>query len=218
MDRHAIAETVAGQVRFETRTVFRLRLEREGRKPFVVMQAGLRRFGAMGYALCMTELADQFVQRDEKPDHLIVCSSSATQPGLILANKVLGMGVRIHGVAPIEWSYDIKEAFLKILVQMAEVLELEVSFTVNDIENLDGYIGEKGYGFPTAQGNEALRLLAATEGIFVDPIYSAKALAALVDLIRRGEITAGETVVFLHTGGTPAIFAYADELGLESGG
>jgi 1-aminocyclopropane-1-carboxylate deaminase/D-cysteine desulfhydrase-like pyridoxal-dependent ACC family enzyme len=96
---------------------------------------------------------------------------------------------------------------------MAELLDLEVVFDRDDVENLDTYIGEKGYGYPSQAGNEALHLLAETEGIFVDPIYSAKSLAGLIDMIRKKEIGADESVVFLHTGGTPAMFAYADELG-----
>ncbi len=167
----------------------------------------------MGYALCMAELADQFQQQNLKPGRLVVCSSSATQPGLIFGNKALGLGLRITGIAPISWSYDIREAFLAILEQMAKLLDVDVAFTRDDIESLDTYIGDKGYGYATPEGNEALRLLATTEGIFVDPVYSAKALAALVDLVRKAEIGADEVVVFLHTGGTPAIFAYAEELG-----
>ena len=188
------------------------RLKSAGRKPFVVMQSALRHFGAMGYALCMAELVEQFRESGEKLDTVIVCSSSATQPGLIFANKVMGTGARIIGIAPIKWSYDIKEAFLQILHKMAGVLDLGVSFLPEDIVNLDSYIGDRGYGFPSARGNEALSLMARTEGIILDPIYSAKALAALIDLIQREEIDARETVVFVHTGGTPAIFAYAEEL------
>ena len=190
----------------------RRRLEAEGRKPFIVMQSSMRPYGAMGYALCMAEMAEQLSQQGVKPDRLVVCSSSATQPGLVFGNKVLGTGLRITGISPMTWSYDVTDAFLAILRRMAELLDLEVEFDRDDVENLDTYIGEKGYGYPSLSGNEALHILAETEGIFVDPIYSAKSLAALIDMIRQKQIGAGETVVFLHTGGTPAIFAYADEL------
>ena len=188
------------------------RLEKQGRRPFVVMQPALRHFGAMGYALCMAELADQFQQLGERIDTLIVCSSSATQPGLVFANKILDLGVRIVGIAPIKWSYDIREAFLNVLRGMAAVLDLSIRFTHDDIENLDTYVGSRGYGFPTPAGNAAMRLLARTEGIIADPIYSAKALAALVDLVEKRDIVAGENVTFLHTGGTPALFSYHKEL------
>ena len=188
------------------------RFKREGRNPFVVLQPENRPFGAMGYALCMAELADQFDRIGERIDTLVVCSGSTTQPGLIFGNKAMGMGARIIGIAPISWSYDVKEAFLGVLGRMAETLDLEVSFSGEDIINLDHYIGPQGYGYCSAEGNETLRLMARTEGIMLEPIYSAKALAGLIDLVRIGEIGTDETVVFVHTGGTPALFAYAEEL------
>ncbi|MDP6777748.1 MAG: D-cysteine desulfhydrase family protein [Candidatus Latescibacteria bacterium] len=188
------------------------RLRQDGRKPFVVMQRENQHLGAMAYALCMAELADQLGHMGERADTLVTCSGSTTQPGLIFGNKVLGMGVRIIGMAPIRWSHDLKTAFLDILARMDEVLELDMPFTAEDIINLDSYIGPRGYGYPSAEGNAALRLMARSEGILLDPIYSAKAVAGLIELVHKGEIGAYETVVFLHTGGTPALFSYAEEL------
>ena len=191
------------------------RFKQEGRNPFVVLQSKNRPFGAMGYSLCMVELSEQFDRIGQRIDTLVVCSGSTTQPGLIFANKVMGMGVQIIGISPISWSYNIEEAFLEILSSMAENLNLEVSFSNEDIINLDQYIGPRGYGYCSADGNDALRLIARTEGIMVDPIYSAKALSGLIDLVRIGKIGADETVVFIHSGGTPALFAYAEELTSE---
>ncbi len=188
------------------------RFKREGRNPFVVIDPVNRPYGAMGYALCMAELADQFERLDEQLNTLVVCSAGTTQPGLLFGNKVLDLGVRILGIAPIIWSYDLKEAFLGVLSRMGEILEMDVPFSAEDIINLDHYLGPKGYGYCSPSGNEALRMMARTEGILLDPIYSAKALAGLIDLVRIGEIGPDETVVLVHTGGTPALFAYAEEL------
>ena len=188
------------------------RLCRDGRRPFVVMQRENQHLGAMAYALCMAELADQLGHMGERVDTLVTCSGSTTQPGLIFGNKVLGMDARIIGMAPIRWSYDLKGAFLDILSRMGEVLDLDMPFSPEDITNLDSYIGPRGYGHPSAAGNQALRLMARTEGILLDPIYTAKALAGLIELVHKGEIGAYEMVVFLHTGGTPALFSYAEEL------
>jgi 1-aminocyclopropane-1-carboxylate deaminase/D-cysteine desulfhydrase-like pyridoxal-dependent ACC family enzyme len=188
------------------------RLVREGRKPFLVMAPANQHFGAMGYALCMAELADQLSNLGQEINTLVVCSGSTTQPGLIFGNKVLGMGIRIIGMTPIVWSHDLKKAFMGVLGRMAGELGLEIPFSGDDILNLDSYIGPLGYGYPSREGNEALRLMARTEGVLLDPIYSAKALAGLIELVQKGEIGAYETVVFLHTGGTPALFAYAEEL------
>ena len=187
-------------------------LRSEGRRPFVVTQPSTRHFGAMGYALCMAELHDQAARLGERIDTLVVCSASTTQPGLIFGNRLLDMGVRIIGVTPIHWSYDLKDAFQDVLQRMAETIELDVAFSADDIINLGSYVGPEGFGSCSPEGNEALNLLARTEGILLDPIYSAKSFAGLVDLVEKGEIGPDENVVFLHTGGTPTLFAYADEL------
>ncbi len=188
------------------------RLKRESRNPFVVMRSANRPYGAMGYALCMAELADQFDRIEVTPTTLVLCSGSCTQPGLIFGNRVLGTGVGIIGLRPIRWSYDVKEAFLGVLGRMNEILGMDAEFTEDDVINLDQYIGSQGYGYCSPEGNEALRLMARTEGILLEPIYTAKALSGLIDLVRIGEIGPDETVVFVHTGGTPALFAYAQEL------
>ena len=189
------------------------RLKAEGRNPFVVMRPETRPFGAMGLSLCMAEIADQLAEQGERVDRLVVCSGSTTQPGLMFGNKMMGLGIGIVGVTPVVWSYDLKEAFLRIFDRMAELLDADVSFSSDEILNLDGYIGPDGYGYPSDEGNQALRLMATAEGILLDPIYSAKAMAGLIDLVRQGLIGRDEVVIFVHTGGTPAVFAYSKELG-----
>jgi 1-aminocyclopropane-1-carboxylate deaminase/D-cysteine desulfhydrase-like pyridoxal-dependent ACC family enzyme len=189
------------------------RLVSEGRKPFMIMQPDVRHFGAMGYALCMAELVDQFSNLGETLDTLVVCSGSTTQPGLIFGNRVLGMDTRIIGMAPIVWSHDLKKAFLDVLGKMTQVMDLDLSFSADDIINLASYVGPRGYGYASPEGNDAFRMVARLEGIFLDPIYSGKAFAGLADLVRKGQIGSDETVAFLHTGGTPLLFAYAEELG-----
>ncbi len=187
-------------------------LRTEGKNPFVVMKPENRPYGAMGYALAVTEMKEQMACRGESVDVIVGCSGSCTQPGIIFGNKTLDLGARIYGIAPIEWSYDVKAAFLGVLARMVEILELDLSFTVDDIWNSPDYIGVEGYGYCSKAGNEALRLMATTEGILLDPIYTGKALSGLMGLIEKGEIGSDETVVFLHTGGTPALFAYTQEL------
>ena len=189
-----------------------LELKAEGKKPFVVMKSANRPFGAMGYALAAAEMAEQMARIGEKIDAIVGCSGSCTQPGMIFGNKVLDVGARIYGVAPITWSYDVKDAFLVVLNRMAEILGLDIGFDRDDIWNSPDYIGEEGYGYCSKAGNEALRLMATNEGILLDPIYTGKALSGLINLSNAGEIGPDETVVFLHTGGTPALFAYTDEL------
>jgi L-cysteate sulfo-lyase len=187
-------------------------LKAEGKHPFIVMQSANRPFGAMGYALAVAEMSEQMATLGEKIDVIVGCSGSCTQPGMIFGNKVLDVGARIYGIAPIAWSYDVKDAFLGVLSRMSEILDLDVSFDRDDIWNSPAYIGENGYGYCSKAGNEALRLMATKEGIILDPIYTGKALSGLIDLVKQGEISSEESVVFLHTGGTPALFAYTEEL------
>ena len=196
----------------ETKEQLAEELKAEGKHPFIVMKAANRPFGAMGYALAVAEMTEQMAHLGEKVDIIVGCSGSCTQPGMIFGNKVLDGGARIYGIAPIAWSYDVQDAFLGVLGRMAEILDLDVSFDRDDVWNSPDYIGEEGYGYCSKAGNEALRLMATTEGILLDPIYTGKALSGLIDLAKKGEIGADETVVFLHTGGTPALFAYTQEL------
>ena len=184
----------------------------EGKNPFIVMKPENRPFGAMGYALAICEMSEQITHLGEKIDVIVGCSGSCTQPGMVFGNKAIGMDARIYGIAPIQWSYDVTDAFLGILNRMNEILDLELEFDRSDVWNSPDYIGEEGYGYCSKAGNEALRLMATTEGIILDPIYTGKALSGLIDLVKKGEIGKDETVVFLHTGGTPALFAYTQEL------
>lgn len=188
------------------------RLKNEGRNPFVVMQKANRPYGAMGYALCMAEILEQCEALGEKPTTIVLCSGSCTQPGLIFGKKALGVDTRIMGIAPIVWSYDIQEAFIGVLNKMSDILGVDVAFERSDVENTNAYVGERGYGYYTEEGNAAVRLMAQKEGILLETNYTGKALSGLIDLVKKGDIGSDETVVFVHTGGTPALFAYSEEL------
>jgi 1-aminocyclopropane-1-carboxylate deaminase/D-cysteine desulfhydrase-like pyridoxal-dependent ACC family enzyme len=91
-------------------------------------------------------------------------------------------------------------------------LGIDVAFKAEDVANSNDYIGER-YGVPTNEGLSAVKLVARTEGILLDPVYSGKAMAGLVDHVRQGTLGSDDTVVFLHTGGNPALFAYHDAFG-----
>ena len=95
--------------------------------------------------------------------------------------------------------------------ETAQLLEMNLTFTPDEITVYDEYIG-KGYGIPTPQGIEAIRLVAQTGGIILGPVYTGKAMPGLIDLIRQGRFTPKDTIIFAHTGGAPSIFAYAKEL------
>ena len=94
------------------------------------------------------------------------------------------------------------------------MLQCDLELSPSDILSSDEYIGER-YGVLTQEGRDALKLVAETEGIFLDPVYTSKAMAGMIDQIRKGIITKNETVGFIHTGGLPALFAYAEDLMLS---
>jgi 1-aminocyclopropane-1-carboxylate deaminase/D-cysteine desulfhydrase-like pyridoxal-dependent ACC family enzyme len=190
-------------------------LTRAGRKPYIVRPFGLDKLtlGAFGYVDGALELDAQLEAGGIDADYLYLCGSSMTPAGMALGLRALGRRIRLINVAPILWSEPRAVDIARIASAAAARLELDVRVAPEDIENHDEYIGAR-YGVITEGGREALRLLAGTEGIILDPVYSAKAMAGLIDHIRSGRIGKGETVVFLHTGGTPALFAYAEDLDL----
>jgi 1-aminocyclopropane-1-carboxylate deaminase/D-cysteine desulfhydrase-like pyridoxal-dependent ACC family enzyme len=136
-----------------------------------------------------------------------------TPAGMLLGLRALGRRARLVNMAPIVWSEPRAVDIARLATAAAARLDLDVTVAPGDIESHDAYIGER-YGVVTEGAREALRLVAGAEGIILDPVYSAKAMAGLIDHARTGRIDRGQTVVFVHTGGTPALFAYADDLGL----
>ncbi len=191
-------------------------LKAAGRKPYLVAPFDVQTLAlsAVGYVAAMAEIAGQLDEIGAAADHLYLSGANITPAGLAVGARALDLETRIVGITPIRWQRDRPTDIAAIASAAARRLDLDLSFTADDIINDDGYIGER-YGVVSDGGREALRLAAGTEGLILDPVYSGKAMAALIDHIRRGKIAKGETVVFLHTGGTPALFAYAEDLGLD---
>ncbi len=190
-------------------------LERAGRKPYLVRPFGLDKLvlGAVGYVNGALELDAQLEAAGIEPDFLYLCGANMTPAGMALGLKALGRRARLVNVAPIVWSEPRALDIARVANAAATRLGLDVRITPEDIDSHDNYIGER-YGVVTEGAREAIRLVAGTEAIILDPVYSAKAMAGLIDHVRTARIRKGQTVVFLHTGGTPALFAYADDLAL----
>jgi D-cysteine desulfhydrase family pyridoxal phosphate-dependent enzyme len=190
-------------------------LRAAGRKPYVIKPLGVDSLaiGALGYVEAAIELDEQFEAGGIAPSHLYVCGANMTPAGMALGFKALGRAIQFVNITPIQWTEPRDEGIAKIANAAAGLLGIGLSIDSRDIQNHDTYIGER-YGVVTEEGREALKLLARTEGLILDPVYSSKALAGLIDHVRRGSLTRDDKVVFVHTGGTPALFAYADDLGL----
>ena len=128
-----------------------------------------------------------------------------------MARRYSAGRVRFDSCAPIRWPWDTPKDLAEVGNAAAALLGLPHRLTAADIDIRDDYIGEQ-YGVLTPGSREALDLLARTEGILLDPVYTGKAMAGLIDDARHGRLGAKDQVVFIHTGGTPALFAYRDEL------
>jgi L-cysteate sulfo-lyase len=186
-------------------------MRQAGRRPFVWDRITGRPIAAVSYALCLAEILEEIRQRDIEPSVIYVAAAGATGAGLALAKVVLGFKGRIRLLCPIRWPWDTAADLAEVANQTAVLLELPHRLQAADIDVSDEFIGPC-YGAVTAGGREAMDLLAKTEGILLDPVYTAKAMAGLIDDIRRRRVGPEDAAVFIHTGGTPAVFAYRDEL------
>jgi L-cysteate sulfo-lyase len=142
---------------------------------------------------------------------LFASSSGGTQAGLVIGARACGFPGQVLGISVDKTAGHLRETVSALLAPTAARLALDLDLGPDDVHVNDGYLGG-GYAVLTGAEREAVRLVAELEGILLDPVYTGKAMAGLIDMIRRGQIRANETVLFWHTGGTPALFAYADEL------
>ncbi len=185
-------------------------LKAEGLKPYVVGGPHATALAAVGFTWCMAEIHQQQETLGVEADWIYAASAGGTQAGLVLGAKALGMKIKPFGVAPLSWDNRVKR-IQQAANAAAAILDLEVSICGTEVRNTDAFVGQ-GYGMLTPECAEAIRLVAQTEGIFLDPVYSGKAMAGLIDHVERGQLTSDDTVIFLHTGGTPQLFVYNDEL------
>ncbi len=183
-----------------------------GRKPFVWERKHCNTLGAISYALCLAEIVDQLEASSLKPSAIYVSSAGGTGAGLLLGKAVLGLTCPIRLQAPIRWPWNMQQAIADTTNRGAEILGLPHRIGPEEVEVNEEFLGPAGYGKASPEGSEALRLLAITEGILLDPVYTAKAMAGLIADIHHQRVQPDEVVVFIHTGGTPAVFAYAEDV------
>lgn len=182
------------------------RLEAEGSRAYLIPAGGSNALGATGYVDCATELAAQFAAEQIRPTAVLhATGSGGTQAGLIFGLSAAGINADVYGVsvgAPQAEQAGKVERLLHEMAGPAGITPAEWPITVDD-----NYIGD-GYGQPTPEGIAAVRTVAQLEGILLDPVYTGKAMAALIDRIRQSPDMLGDTVVFLHTGGAAALHGY----------
>jgi D-cysteine desulfhydrase family pyridoxal phosphate-dependent enzyme len=186
------------------------RLRGEGKNVAVIPIGASIPLGALGFVRAVEEATAQLEAMNTRIDYIFHSSSSGgTQAGVVAGCQLFDWNVKVVGVSPDDSSASISAEVSKIIRGVGETLGVELS---EDVTVLDEYIGD-GYGVPSAQGEEAIELLARTEGIILDPVYTAKAMAALIDWIRRGQLTENDNLMFWHTGGQLALFYAPEERG-----
>lgn len=188
-------------------------LRAAGRRPYLIDPFDLEVLArsTLGYVEAALELDAQLDAAGTDADHVYVAGANMTPAGLLLGLRALGRKARVVGIAPIEWDEDRRVDIARIASAAARLLGLDLAFGPEEVISHGDYIGE-GYGVLSAAARDAFLLAARSEGLILDPVYTGKAMAGLRDHVRRGLVGRGETVVFVHTGGNPAVFAYAEDL------
>jgi D-cysteine desulfhydrase len=190
-------------------------LRKNGRKPYVVPYGGSNELGATGFVEALCELDSQTFEMQIDFDHIVFASSSGgTHAGLLVGKSLLKKSFALTGIA-IDKVGSAEKTVAELIIDLANAtatsLEADLSFSPSDLSLNENYTGA-GYGIIGEAEKEAIRLTAKHEGILLDPVYTGRAMAGLIDLIRKGHFTKDEFVLFWHTGGAPALFASANEL------
>lgn len=188
------------------------RLHADGARPYLVPHGGSNELGALGYIFAMAELADQLKAEAVEMDAVVTATSSGgTQSGLVMGAALFAFNSEIVGIS-VGPERDVVRARLSAITSAArDRWDLPVEANAQQFEVHDDYV-DGGYGILTDLERGAIHLAARHEGLMLDPVYTGRAMGGLIDLIRRERFTSDQTVLFWHTGGTPALFAYSDRL------
>lgn len=181
------------------------RLRGEGRKPFAIPIGASTPLGALAFALAIAELVDQM----PAPDVIVHSTSSGgTQAGLVAGCRLLGLQTRVVGISADDPSQSLQNQIRAIVSGIADLLKMDPGKLSKGtpLEVDDRFVGD-GYGIPTDESREAIELAARTEAIFLDPTYTAKAMAGLIAYVRQQKFKENQTVLFWHTGGQVGLFA-----------
>ena len=187
-------------------------LTSEGRKGYLIPVGGSNPIGATGYAACAQEILNQSFDMGLVFDTLVCASGSAgTQAGLVAGLAGCGADIPVIGINVSRAREAQEDIVYRLAGETAGYLGIKGEIPRKAVTCLGDYVGP-GYSLPTPQMAEAVRLVARTEGILLDPVYTGKAMAGLIDLVRKGHFKRDDNILFLHTGGSPALYAYQDYL------
>jgi len=182
-------------------------LKAEGRKGYILPGGGSNALGALGYVACAEEILAQTFEMGLKLDHIVCASGSAgTHAGLLTGLVGNNAQIPVTGINVRRPRAEQEKNVHTLCLDVAKLLGIDAP-PRDRVTALDEWVGP-GYSLPTPQMIDAVRLLAKGDGVLLDPVYTGKAMAGLIDLARRGAFKKGENVLFLHTGGAPALYAY----------
>lgn len=184
------------------------RLQQQGKRPYLIPIGGSNAVGSLGYVRCALELIEQLDEQALKVDQLVVATGSAgTQAGLLAGLIIAGVDIPVLGITVSRPGSEQEQLVLTLLQQILQRLGLDPVLANGKVHANGDYYGAS-YGVVTQDSLNAISTTAQTEGILLDPVYTGKAMAGLIDLCQRGIIAKGSTQLFLHTGGSQALPAY----------
>ncbi len=184
------------------------KVREEGGMPYFIPGGGSNKVGALGYVNCAIELLQQADEQGLRIDTVVTSTGSAgTQAGLVVGLEDGNSGIKVYGVSARLPRDKQEELVYNLAVETAAYVGMKGEISRESVVANSDYVGP-GYGQPTPEMVEAVNLLARTEGILLDPVYSGKAMAGLIGEIRKGTFSKDDNIVFVHTGGTAALFAY----------
>lgn len=201
-----------GEPAAEVTNVVTRQLTSMGRKPYVIPVGGSNVVGTTAYVRAMGELMHQLEEQQINIDVIVFATGSGgTQAGLVLGAEVYGFRGQVFGVSVSRPADDLRMQVAALATATATHLGLGTMSVMDKVQVNDDYLGE-GYGIVGETEREGIHLLAHQEGLLMDPVYTGRAMGALIDLIRWGAFTRSQSVLFWHTGGMPGLFAYGREL------
>ena len=184
-----------------------------GKKPYIIPGGGSNRIGALGYVNAAYELVGQCNDQGLKVDHIVhATGSTGTQAGLVTGLTAIHSGIDLMGISVRAPKEAQEENVYRLACETAEFIGSSAALNRSDVVANSDYVGE-GYGMPTDGMIEAVEMTARHESILLDPVYSGKAMAGLIDLVRQGFYRREENIVFIHTGGAQALSGYRSLFG-----
>ena len=188
-------------------------LRAAGKKPYIIPGGGSNRIGALGYVNAAYELVGQCNDQGLKVDHIVhATGSTGTQAGLVTGLTAIHSGIELMGISVRAPKEAQEENVYRLACETAEFIGSSAALNRSDVVANSDYVGE-GYGIPTDGMIEAVEMTARHESILLDPVYSGKGMAGLIDLVRQGFYRRGENIVFIHTGGAQALSGYRSLFG-----